>query len=194
MYKSIRKLDNFIIDIINLSKNARLDLQVEPVEFDKLINTILEEHSFIENFKTIEFIIEVKQAGNFFTDSKRLTIVLNNLISNAIRYSRMQQPFVKIQVQADGDRAIIEISDNGIGIAQEHIDKIFNMFYRASQTKAGSGLGLYIVKETIQKLKGTIQVQSKIEHGSSFVIQIPAINQVALQENKKLISSEKLYR
>jgi signal transduction histidine kinase len=175
MYKSIRKLDNFIIDIINLSKNARLELQSEPIEFDKLVNTVLEEHSFIENFKSIEFTTQIQQEGSFYTDSKRLTIILNNLISNAIRYSRTKQPFVSIQVHTDEERAFIEILDNGIGIAQEHIDKIFNMFYRASQSKSGSGLGLYIVKETVQKLKGTIQVESNVEEGTKFMIFIPSI-------------------
>jgi signal transduction histidine kinase len=182
MNKSIRKLDNFIIDIINLSKNARLDLQRDPIVFDKLIPTVLEEHSFMENSRNIQFVNNIHQTGTFHTDSKRLTIVLNNLISNAIRYSSPQQPYVNISIEADEENAVIIITDNGVGIAREHVDKIFNMFYRASQSKSGSGLGLYIVKETVQKLKGSVEVHSQLDKGSTFIIRIPSLERVSIPE------------
>jgi signal transduction histidine kinase len=182
MNKSIRKLDNFIIDIINLSKNARLDVQSEPVVFDTLIHMVLEEHFFMENSRKIQFVKNIHQASKFYTDSKRLTIVLNNLISNAIRYSSSLQPYVQISIEANEENAIIEISDNGVGIAGEHIDKIFNMFYRASQSKSGSGLGLYIVKETIQKLKGSVEVYSQLDKGSTFIIRIPSLEKAQIPQ------------
>jgi signal transduction histidine kinase len=177
MHKSIRKLDNFIIDIINLSKNARLELQSEAVDFEKLISSVLEEHSFAESSLKISFIVQVNQKNCFYTDVKRLTIVLNNLISNAVRYSNpyQDQCYVKIVVSTDKECARIEVADNGIGIAQEHIAKVFNMFYRASEHKSGSGLGLYIVKETLHKLKGTVHIDSTLEMGTTFIITIPSM-------------------
>jgi signal transduction histidine kinase len=184
MHKSIRKLDNFIVDIINLSKNARLELHSEQIDFNKLIQSVLDEHSFIDPSRSIEFRKEIHQAGGFCTDSKRLLIILNNLVSNAIRYSRLEKPFVKIQVRADAKEAVIEVTDNGIGIAQVHQEKIFNMFYRASQNKSGSGLGLYIVRETVQKLKGTVQVQSQVDKGSTFLLHLPSLTEAVTPEKE----------
>jgi signal transduction histidine kinase len=173
--KSLIKLDVFIQDIINLSRNARLEVQQEEIYFTQLIKSILEEHAFMENADKIEFITHISQSNPFCSDIKRLRIVLNNIVSNAIRYSNLYQqaPFVKIHVDVQPDKAIIEISDNGQGIAQEHIDKVFDMFYRASSKNVGSGLGLYIVRETIKKLNGTIKLTSEIEKRTSFLIEIP---------------------
>ncbi|TAF63863.1 MAG: ATP-binding protein [Cytophagales bacterium] len=68
---------------------------------------------------------------------------------------------------------MIEISDNGQGISEEHVNKIFDMFYRASLNSEGSGLGLYIVKEAIKILKGSITVQSELGSGTVFTIELP---------------------
>ena len=68
----------------------------------------------------------------------------------------------------------MQVCDNGLGIAKEHVDKIFDMFYRASEQQSGSGLGLYIVKETIEKMNGTITVSSKLGEGSCFTVNLPA--------------------
>jgi len=192
MHKSIRKLDNFIIDIINLSKNARLDLHHDLIDFDKLIQSVLDEHSYIEQSKSIEFKKDIQQTGDFYTDSKRLLIILNNLISNAIRYSNSEMPFVQITVQADLEKATIKISDNGIGIGPEHLEKIFQMFYRASQSKSGSGLGLYIVKETVQKLKGTVQVQSQVNEGSTFIIGLPSLKAHKSEQTSYTLADQQL--
>jgi signal transduction histidine kinase len=72
-----------------------------------------------------------------------------------------------------GHQLKIQIEDNGIGISDEHLPKIFEMFYRASEKSQGSGLGLYIVKETLDKLGGSIQVKSTHGHGSIFSLEVP---------------------
>jgi signal transduction histidine kinase len=101
--------------------------------------------------------------------------VFNNLISNAIRYSDpyKKQSFVRIGITTTVDQAHITVEDNGIGIEQEHIEKVFNMFYRATESKSGSGLGLYIVKETLDMLGGKIQVSSTMGKGTTFTLTIP---------------------
>ena len=69
--------------------------------------------------------------------------------------------------------ASIEVADNGVGISQAHLDKIFTMFYRATSSSTGSGLGLYILKETVEKLKGKVTVHSKLKEGTSVMVVIP---------------------
>jgi signal transduction histidine kinase len=100
------------------------------------------------------------------------------LISNAYKYHRYDQedPFIRIDSEPIGADLLIRITDNGSGIPEKHLPKIFDMFYRASENSQGSGLGLYIVKEALQKLGGTISVQSECNAGSTFTISIPLGN------------------
>ena len=92
--------------------------------------------------------------------------------SNAIKYHNYNQksPFINVSVSANSNSAQITIEDNGIGIAPEHQHKIFDMFYRIKGDIPGSGLGLYLVKEIIDKLKGTIELQSQLNQGTKFII------------------------
>jgi K+-sensing histidine kinase KdpD len=85
---------------------------------------------------------------------------------------------VSVNVALQG--AHIRIEDNGIGIDREHLDKIFLMFYRATESRSGSGLGLYIVKETIETLQGQIKVQSRIGEGTVFTISLPNLQAAPL--------------
>ena len=78
------------------------------------------------------------------------------------------------------------VKDNGQGIAEKHLDKIFNMFYRASEGGGGSGLGLYIVKETVDKLNGKIQVLSELGKGTSFSIVLPTVSDESAEAQMKL--------
>ena len=105
----------------------------------------------------------------------RLTMILNNLISNAYRYSNMSKEHSYIHVYAtiNKESMTLIISDNGIGIEKKHLNHIFDMFYRATNINNGSGLGLYIVKETVEKLDGSIQVKSEVREDTQITITIP---------------------
>jgi signal transduction histidine kinase len=102
-------------------------------------------------------------------------VILNNLISNAIRYSNPQaeEPFVEVKIYFDSCGARLCVKDNGIGIDEAHHEKIFDMFYRVSKRSNGSGLGLYLVKETVQTLNGTIEFNSEPNLGTRFLIFLP---------------------
>jgi signal transduction histidine kinase len=173
--KSLKKLDNFIADILNYSRNNRTEVKMQNIDFLKEFENILELQRQYEPNYQIQTSLMIKQENAFFTDKQRLVIALNNLISNAFRYHNpYQQPsWIKVVVEVLPQKALIIISDNGIGISKEHLEKVFEMFYRATEKTPGSGLGLYIVKETINKLKGTIKVASEIGKGTSFTIEIP---------------------
>ncbi len=175
MEKSILKLDMFIRDIVTYSKNTRLEINREKINFNELMSDIFESVQYADNAERIEKIIQISNDVPFYSDSRRLNVVFNNLISNAIRYShpRRECPYIKVTVQIDSDKAHVQVADNGQGIGQEHISKIFDMFYRASDNNKGSGLGLYIVKEAIHKLNGKIYVESALGVGTIFHIEIP---------------------
>jgi len=174
--KSIKKLDSFISDILNYSRNARLDVKNETVDFNELLKDISKELEFMDGADS-KLVIDntVDDNGIFYSDNNRIRIVLSNLISNSIRYkdAGKDNPFININVKADEHFARIVVEDNGIGIKKEQQDKVFNMFYRISEQSVGSGLGLYIVKETVEKLNGEISLDSKPGVGTKILVMIP---------------------
>lgn len=175
MRQSVTKLDDFIDSIINYSRNSRTVIKTEEINFKVLINEIKERLKFMNGFQN-NFITEViNQEGKFISDKIRIGIVLSNLISNAIKYQDItkKNPFVEIIVNTNEFKATIEIEDNGIGIDKKNREKVFEMFFQGSDLSTGSGIGLYIVKETIEKLNGTIQLETEINKGSKFIITIP---------------------
>ena len=114
----------------------------------------------------------------------RIGIIFNNLISNAIKYQNLKRSDSKVDVTISrvGDQARIEIKDNGIGIAKEHQAKVYNLFFRASIQSYGSGMGMYIVKNAIERLKGHISMHSEEGEGTTFVVLLPDLGPSIPQE------------
>ncbi len=175
MEKSIERLDDFIKDIIEYSRNKHVDVKLETINFTNLLESSLESLWYLENTNKINIEININDKVRFVSDSKRISIVLNNFISNAIKYHDIEKkaPSIWLDVTTTKKEAIITIKDNGLGIEEKEIDKIFNMFYRVSSKIMGSGIGLFIVKEVLAKLNGVLSVESKLGEGSMFTIKIP---------------------
>jgi PAS domain S-box-containing protein len=173
--KSLQRMDQFIQDIVNHSRNTRLQVTPELVDFETMVANSLGQLQFMEKFGRIRKIISVEQDRVFYTSATRVDIILNNLLSNAIKYAdlRKEDPYLKVSIKFTSGNAEITVSDNGEGISTDAQPKIFDMFYRASGSGAGSGLGLYIVKEAIQKLKGAVSVKSEYGKGTEFVVILP---------------------
>jgi signal transduction histidine kinase len=178
MSTTIDKMDVFIGSIFDYSVNSRAKVTIEKINFEELIGSIWESLKYMNIKYNPKSTINITQDADFFSDKKRLEIILSNLVSNAIKYydKNKMAHFVNITVTADAKNANIIIEDNGVGIGKAHIDKIFEMFYRATKLSTGSGLGLYIVKETLDRLKGAIEIESEINKGSKFSISIPNTN------------------
>lgn len=174
--KSAMRLDDFIADILDYSRNARTDVVNEEVNFRDLLMSIEENVRPMVNDLRCDLNFQIEQTMPFVSDKRRIGIVMNNLVSNGIKYRDMNKPynFVSVNVNVNATEAIIEVSDNGIGIEEKYHGKIFEMFQRMSTQATGSGIGLYIVKEVIEKLHGTITVDSEPGKGTKFTARIPA--------------------
>lgn len=172
---SLNRLDHFIQEILDYSRNSRMEVAREEVLLNVIINGVLENYAYIEDYKHIRKEIEIKQDFAVYTDPFRLKVILNNLVSNALRYSRPEhrEAYVKVYAHAKRDELTLIVEDNGQGIPEKHLSRIFDMFYRADNRKAGSGLGLYIVRETLSKLQGKIEVESEIDQGTTLRVRIP---------------------
>ncbi|AHM60615.1 signal transduction histidine kinase [Flammeovirgaceae bacterium 311] len=178
--KTLEKQDKFIKDILDYSRNARQELQSEKIDFHELLAEVFSPFTYIQK---VAYEYEVEQEAPFFTDNYRLGIILNNLVSNAFKYlkSGREDAYVKVHVTLTQTHATIVVEDNGIGIEQKHHDKIFNMFYRATDQHPGSGLGLYIVKETVSRLKGSISVESERSYGTTVTVRLPNLPPLLLK-------------
>ncbi len=171
----IDALEKFIRDIIDYSRNARLETTKENVNLHELMQEVMDSLRFADEVSSVKIETEIPEALHVRTDKVRLRIILNNLIANALKYhdKLKDQRFVRVQVSQLSDQYQITVEDNGIGIRADHLPKVFDMFYRASENSKGSGLGLYIARETIKKMGGQITVQSELGKGTHFQISIP---------------------
>lgn len=169
------KLDNIIKDIMSFSRTNYQRIRSVKIELEPLIWKIINSYSIFPDFGKIFF--EVKTTGNalFYSDRDRIEIILNNLIRNSIAFfdHHKVKPFVRINVNSGPGELMLEIIDNGIGIPVQHQPNVFNMFYKASERSRGTGLGLYIVRESIQQLKGRIRLESEVGFGTVFRCTIP---------------------
>jgi signal transduction histidine kinase len=171
----VNHLDGFIRDILDYSRNARTELQQQRIDFSQLLEQVKANLKLINGFDRLKIQLKLNGQMPFYSDPARLLIIFNNLVSNSVEFQDYfkPDPTLMITITIIDDRAEILATDNGIGIAAEHLTKIYDMFYRATDRSRGSGLGLYIVKETVAKLHGTIKAKSKLGEFTTFEIVIP---------------------
>ncbi|HCW06777.1 MAG TPA: hypothetical protein DGG95_05365 [Cytophagales bacterium] len=176
--KSLLRMDHFINDIVDHSRNTRTQVVPEAINFEYMVANTIEQLQFMEKFNRIRRVIDIKQNQSFHSSTIRINIIINNLLSNAMKYAdlRKTDPYIKVSVKVDDNNAVIKVSDNGEGIPPEVQPKIFDMFFRGSKNSSGSGLGLYIVKEAIQKINGSIKVHSEFGEGTEFTVIIPDLS------------------
>jgi len=172
----INQLDEFTTSIINYFLNQNKEKLINDIDFESLLQKLIGQIKAYRDTSGVRFSIHIQQTEPFYGDDFRLHMILINLISNSIvhRNPSLETTLIEIDVAVTGETATIQIKDNGNGIAPEHLEHIFEMFYRASSSGAGSGLGLYIVKESIDTLDGTITVTSTLGQGTCFQLVIPS--------------------
>jgi PAS domain S-box-containing protein len=173
--KSLLKLDSFIEEMNDFFRNEKLAVQRERILIKQLIEEEIDDLVNLPEFNNVTVSFEIEGDIDFYSDSIRVRTVLANILSNAIKYSdqKKNEPFIRIYVSLNQEFCQIRIVDNGIGIEKNSQDKIFDLFFRATTHSQGTGLGLFIVKDTIQKLQGTIEVSSMLGEGTTFLIRIP---------------------
>lgn len=176
MDSRVNKLEEFIKSIMEYSVNSKQKIKKEKVKLDEVITSIRQDLKYYVNASKVELIKNYDLNTTLFTDKKRLEIVLSNLITNSLKYHNYDQPepTVEVKVESSVGRERIMIIDNGMGIKSEYLEKIFDMFFRASDSSEGSGLGLYIVKDMITKIGGEIKVTSEVGVGTTFIVDLPS--------------------
>ncbi|MGR6087841.1 MAG: sensor histidine kinase [Arcticibacter sp.] len=172
--ESVDRLDGTVQEILDYSRNARLNLQVSEFDLRTLVDQIFDDLRFGTDK---EFMFESSYDGSTImtSDRYRINTLLKNVISNAVKYRNRTnaQSFVKVHMVRKNGVTTLDVIDNGIGIAPQNVERIFDMFFRASSEVTGTGLGLYICKEIMSRIGGTITVDSELGKGTSMHITIP---------------------
>ncbi len=171
----VSTLNLFIKDILDYSRNSRLEVLPEKVKLAELINEVFSSINYLENSNKVELISETNNSLAVKIDRNRLFRILVNLVSNAIKYSDLEKkkPVATVTGSVENSKVKIMVEDNGIGIGADYKEKVFDMFYRGTEISEGSGLGLYIAREMILKMDGELEFESDLGVGSTFSISIP---------------------
>lgn len=171
----VNRLNNLVDQLLLLARfeNHKQSLKIEKIYLNAIILDVLTLYSNKINDKKIEILHDFSKDYFIKSDNYLVSTIINNVISNAIKYSNANGK-ISIDLSKKGSKTICSISDNGIGIAKEDLDKIFNPFYRSDATNhpeiKGSGLGLSIVKKICQLLYINIEVHSQKNQGTTIVL------------------------
>jgi signal transduction histidine kinase len=176
--KSVNRLDQTIQEILDYSRNARLDLKLSTFSLVQMVEGIFADLRYANEYP-VTFSLEISGSTNIQSDKYRMDTLLKNVIGNAVKYRNtdVQEHRVKVSISSKNNQHVIRVSDNGTGISDKSMPKIFDMFYRGSSSVSGTGLGLYICREIVARLQGTVEVESAPGKGSTFTLTVPSAYQ-----------------
>ncbi len=175
MEESVKGLNKYIEDIHDYYNVKRGELNIEEIDFNDMVK---EQEEYFDNFaktNNIRFIVNISQREPFRSDKISIYMIVNNILSNAFKYQQKAEKdkYVELNIRVENGQLNMCIKDNGTGIPDNHVSKIFDMFFRGSAGEIGSGFGLYNVKIALSKLNGVIKVDTQIGKGSIFIVTVP---------------------
>jgi signal transduction histidine kinase len=177
MDKSANRLDTILVELIETVRTRDQEVKNVEIDLDNLTNEIIDQYAFLKGFERLRFKINNKGKHALHSDKRLVTSILQNVIKNSILYQNFSLPESLIVIDfsdVTGGKKIV-ITDNGMGIQKDLLKNIFEMFYRANLLSEGTGLGLYLVKIAVEKLGGTIAIDSEERAGTTVTIFIPTI-------------------
>ncbi|MBK6400222.1 MAG: PAS domain S-box protein [Bacteroidetes bacterium] len=170
---SVKRLDRTLLDLIELARTRKGTSKLSQINIMSMVQDILHSLRHLPDFGSINFEVKIDHLLELKADKVLVLSVFQNLIHNAINYCNQDSPHVKIKVEKHDNGIQLQIIDNGHGIPEGIRDRVFEMFYRGHPDSTGSGLGLFIVKNALEKMKGNISFESEVGKGTTFTINIP---------------------
>ena len=174
--ESLNKLETLVLDILALTETRNVEEEWTELKVKDIVHNSLEKLSHMENFSRIDFKTDNLQDLTLKTKPSRFTLIIENMISNAIKYQNPEEPepyfLIKAKTLANNTCELV-FEDNGLGIAKKKQDKMFQMFARFHpKVSFGSGLGLYMIKKSVTIIGGDIRYEG-LKKGSRFVMTMP---------------------
>lgn len=170
---SVHRLDGTLKELIELARTRKGASKLGAVKIKELVNQVLTSLSTLPRYAKISFAKQLPDTLSVYTDKLLLQSVLHNLLQNAVNYSDRDQPVITIIARESGPSVELMISDNGTGIPESVRPRIFEMFYRGHLDSSGPGLGLFIVKNALEKMNGTIRFECPEGKGTTFYVTLP---------------------
>ncbi|MFM2135314.1 MAG: hypothetical protein RL021_714 [Bacteroidota bacterium] len=170
---SVHRLDSTLLELIELARTRKGVSKLNSVSVASILNRVNDSLRQLPRFSRVHFIREVAEEAMIYTDPLLLQSVLQNLVHNAVNYSDRDRPEVRLSLKEDGDLYQLEIADNGAGIPEAVRPRIFEMFYRGHLDSSGPGLGLFIVRNALEKMGGSIRFECPHDKGTVFYITLP---------------------
>ena len=173
--KTVLKLSKTVSNMLYFSRAKKIVSEYTNIKLKNFTDEIISGLKFKEGFDTIKISNRIPERIILSSDEVILDSVIQNLVGNAVKYqdSKKESSYLDIDIEEKNGVVILQFKDNGIGIDLVHKDKLFGMFYRATNEAEGTGLGLYIVKLSIEKLGGTIVFESEPKEFTKFTVTVP---------------------
>lgn len=173
--EALDRLDVYIRDVIDYSRNKRLAPSSQKLSIANLVNVAMTNLAYLPTINQIEFFYEYENGDDVVSDQMRVQIVINNLLSNAIKYldRNKEHSFIRVATKRENNGLTLTVQDNGVGIHSEYEERVWEMFYRGTSESSGSGLGLYILKESLAAIEGTVDLETELGKGTKFTVYIP---------------------
>ncbi|MDD2365805.1 MAG: ATP-binding protein [Desulfuromonadaceae bacterium] len=181
---STRQMDNLLNGLLKLSRSGRAAIQITDIDMNECIGQLSSSFAFKLKEAAAELIAD--NLPDCRGDVVQVTQVFSNLIDNAIKYRNPERPLsIQIQGTTEIDRTVYRVEDNGIGIAENHFDHVFELFHRLEPGKSeGEGLGLTIARQSLGRMYGEIRLESKQGVGSVFIVSLPPAKKNSVQGEK----------
>lgn len=175
---SLKKLEELLKDILDLARLKNMEEEEQPVSIKTLVDDALDKFTHMNNYDRLEFKLDLQYDEDIHTKKTRLLMIVENLISNAIKYqdTSKKKSFVKVETYEDGENVVFAVDDNGLGIPDDQQENMFVMFKRFHpRVSFGSGLGMYMMKKSADVIGGDIRFVNK-KDGSRFELILPKHN------------------
>ncbi|WP_316831944.1 ATP-binding protein [Pedobacter aquatilis] len=173
-YNQVRKMTTMINGFLNVSRleSGKLLIEKSSFQLDELLKELIEESDIVQF--SHEITLQITEPVTLFADRDKIGSVISNLLSNAVKYSPAGTR-IEVKCEVHNHKVKVSVSDNGIGIDAEDLEKLFDRYYRVGKhhTVSGFGIGLYLSAEIIERHQGKIGVESTVGEGSTFYFEIP---------------------
>ena len=176
--QSAFNLKSFIQETLEISKSTNT---YKLVDFNKLLSDYYESIKYNPRLKKVKIETVVSQTGGFYTYENEIRSVISNLIGNSLKYydAKKEKSFILVSIDSNNFEVKISIKDNGIGISKGMLSKIFDLNFQAEKEHSeGIGIGLSLVKQSIELMEGVINVNSELGVGTEFIVVIPDLKKV----------------
>jgi two-component system, sensor histidine kinase and response regulator len=171
------KLDEFIYKMLDFYRSTKIENKVSEIDFEEVMTQQLEIYRQKWDMEGIGINIKISQNSPFNSDDSKIRVILNNLFHNAVVFQKENNAtkFINVDIDVSDNIAKIILEDNGVGIENSLVDDVFDLFQRATQKNVGSGLGLYMVKESAIQMGGKVNLESTVDIGTKVIVTLPSL-------------------